>query len=71
MLQKQEPFLLYMKEEGHAGFVSGPLYWCLKSMKREFDRAKEPCLKNLHVLSPRIDTKKITDDTLQYIKENV
>ena len=37
-------------------------------MKSGFARAKVPCLKNLDVLSPRIDAQKLTDDTL---KENV
>ena len=33
-------------------------HWCLKSMNSGFARAKMPCLKNLDVLSPRIDAKK-------------
>ena len=40
-------------------------------MKSGFARAKVPCLKNLDVLLPRIDAKKITDDTLQDTKKNV
>ena len=40
-------------------------------MKSEFARAKVPCLKNIDVLSPRIDAQKQTDDTLKDIKENV
>ena len=46
-------------------------HWCLKSMKSGFARAKVPCLKNLDVLSARIDAKKLTDDTLKNSKENV
>ena len=40
-------------------------------MKSEFARAKVPCLKNIDVLSPRIDAQEQTDDTLKDIKENV
>ena len=40
-------------------------------MKSGFARAKVPCLKNLDVLLPRIDAKKITDATLQDTKKNV
>ena len=43
----------------------------MKSITSGFARAKVPCLKNLDVLSPRIDAKKLTDDTIQDTKENV
>ena len=46
-------------------------HWCLKSMKRGFARAKVLCLKNLDILSPRIDAKKLMDDTLQDTEEIV
>ena len=46
-------------------------HWCLKSMKSGFARAKVPCLKNLDVLSPRIDPQILTDETLKDTKENV
>ena len=34
------------------------MHWCMKSMKSGFTRAQVPCLKNLDVLLPRIDTQK-------------
>ena len=40
-------------------------------MKSGFGRAKVPCLNNLDVLLPRIDAKKLTDDTLKDTKENL
>ena len=40
-------------------------------MKSGFAGAKVPCLKNLDVLSPSIDTKKSADYTLKDTKENV
>jgi hypothetical protein len=48
-----------------------PQHWCLKLMKSGFARAKVPCLKNLDVLSARIDVQKWMDDTLNDTKENV
>ena len=39
-------------------------------MKSRFARVKEPNLKNLDVLSTRIDAKKIMDDTLNDTKKN-
>ena len=46
-------------------------HWCLKSMKSGFARAKVPCLKNLDVLSPRIDAQKWTADTLKDTQESM
>ena len=45
----------------------------MMSIKSGFARAKVLCLKNLDVFSPRIDAKKLTDDTLKYTvtKENL
>ena len=40
-------------------------------MKSGFAIANVPCLKNLDILSPRIDAQKWMDDTLKDPKENV
>ena len=47
-----------------------PEHWCFKSIKSGFAIAKVACLKNLDVLSLRIDAKKITHDTLPDTKKN-
>ena len=46
-------------------------HWCLKSVKSGFPIAIVACLKNLDVLSLRIDAQKYTHNTLQDTKENV
>ena len=46
-------------------------HWCLKSIKNWFAIAIVACLKNLDVLSLRIDAQKWTHDTLQDTQENL
>ena len=46
------------------------VHWCLKSIKSGFAIAIVAGLENHGVLSERIDTKKLTDGTLQDTKEN-
>ena len=48
-----------------------PAHWCLKSIKSGFAIAIVANLKNLDVLSQRIDARKFTHGTLQDTKENV
>ena len=55
------------KDHGKKRMVS--LHWRSQSIKSGFARTKVPCLKNLDILAPRIDAKKLTDDTLKDTKE--
>ena len=59
-----------IKELKTVGQVGGG-HWCLKSVKIWFAKAIVACLKNLDVLSMRIDAQKWMHRTLQDTKENV